>query len=61
MNWYHRVERRYVEYGTSFEATRAFGLFRCLYDTVYNMNMAHLSHEVETVFERLMDAGVRPR
>ena len=48
MNWYHRAERRYVEYGSSFEATRAFGLFRSLYDTVYNMNMAHLSHEVET-------------
>jgi len=59
MNWYHRVERRYVEYGSSLEATRAFGLFRTLYDTVYNMNMAHLSHEVETVFERLEDAGVR--
>ncbi|HSJ17586.1 MAG TPA: alkaline phosphatase family protein [Solirubrobacterales bacterium] len=59
MNWYHRVERRYVEYGSSLEATRAFGLFRTLYDTVYNMNMAHLSHEVETVFERLDDAGVR--
>jgi hypothetical protein len=59
MNWYHRAERRYVEYGSSWEATRAFGLFRTLYDTVYNMNMAHLSHEVETVFERLGDAGVR--
>jgi hypothetical protein len=59
MNWYHRVERRYVEYGSSLEATRAFGLFRTLYDTVYNMNMAHLSHEVETVFESLDDAGVR--
>jgi hypothetical protein len=59
MNWYHRMERRYVEYGTSLEATRAFGLFRCLYDTVYNMNMSHLSPEVETVFERLGDAGVR--
>ena len=59
MNWYHRVERRYVEYGSSLEATRAFGLFRTLYDTVYNMNMAHLSHEVETVFERLDDAGIR--
>ncbi len=59
MNWYHRTERRYVEYGSSFEATRAFGLFRSLYDTVYNMNMAHLSHEVETVFERLGDAGLR--
>jgi predicted AlkP superfamily pyrophosphatase or phosphodiesterase len=59
MNWYHRAERRYVEYGSSWEATRAFGLFRTLYDTVYNMNMAHLSHEVATVFERLGDAGVR--
>ncbi len=59
MNWYHRAERRYVEYGSSWEATRAFGLFRTLYDTVYNMNMAHLSHEVETVFERLGDAGLR--
>ncbi len=59
MNWYHRAEHRYVEYGSSLEATRAFGLFRTLYDTVYNMNMAHLSHEVETVFERLGDVGVR--
>jgi hypothetical protein len=59
MNWYHRAEHRYVEYGSSLEATRAFGLFRTLYDTVYNMNMAHLSHEAMTVFERLGDAGVR--
>ena len=59
MNWYHRAEHRYVEYGSSWEATRTFGLFRTLYDTVYNMNMAHLSHEVETIFERLGDARVR--
>lgn len=59
MNWFHRVERRYVEYGSSFEATRTFGLFRAMYDLVYNMNLGHLSHEVETVFERLGDAGVR--
>ena len=58
-NWYHRAEQRYVEYGSSFEATRAFGLFRALYDIVYNMNMSHLSHEVETIFERLGDAGIR--
>lgn len=58
-NSYHRAEERYVEYGSSFEATRAFGLFRTLYDIVYNMNMSHLSHEVETIFERLGDNGVR--
>src|ERR671924_2362864 len=59
MNWYHRVERRYIEYGSSFEATRTFGLFRAMYDLVYNMNLDHLSWEAPTLFERLGDAGVR--
>jgi len=59
MNWYHRAEERYVEYGSSFEATRLFGLFRSLYDTVYNLNMGHLNHETLTCFERLGDAGFR--
>ena len=59
MNWFHRVERRYIEYGSSFEATRTFGLFRAMYDLVYNMNLDHLSWETPTVFEKLGDAGVR--
>jgi hypothetical protein len=59
MNWYHRLERRYVEYGSSLEATRAVGVFRALYDLVYNMNLAHLNPQVETLFERLDDAGLR--
>jgi hypothetical protein len=59
MNWYHRGEERYVEYGSSFPATRAFGVVRSLYDTVYNMNMAHLSRAQRTVFEHLDDAGLR--
>ena len=59
MNWYHRGEERYVEYGSSFPATRAFGVVRSLYDTVYNMNMAHLSRARKTVFEHLDDAGLR--
>jgi hypothetical protein len=59
MNWYHRGEERYVEYGSSFQATRAFGFVRSLYDTVYNMNMAHLSRARRTVFEHLDDAELR--
>jgi predicted AlkP superfamily pyrophosphatase or phosphodiesterase len=59
MNWYHRDERRYVEYGSSFSASRQFGVLRSLTDTVYRMNAEHLSSEVETVFETLDDAGVR--
>ena len=59
MNWYHRGEARYVEYGTSFRASQAFGIKQSLTDTIYNMNLEHLSKDVETVFERLDDAGVR--
>jgi hypothetical protein len=59
MNWYHRDEGRYVEYGTSFRASQAFGFKQSLTDTIYNMNLEHLSSETPTVFERLDDAGVR--
>jgi hypothetical protein len=59
MNWWHRGEDRYVEYGTSFGASRAFGIKQSLTDTIYNMNLEHLSRDVETVFERLDDAEVR--
>ncbi len=59
MNWFHKLERRYVEYGSSLEATRTVGVFRALYDLVYNMNLAHLNPAAETLFERLDDAGVR--
>jgi hypothetical protein len=59
MNWYSRDEGRYVEYGSSFSASRQFGVLRSLTDTVYRMNAEHLSHDVETVYETLDDAGVR--
>jgi hypothetical protein len=59
MNWYHRVEQRYVEYGSSIEASRAFGIFRSLHDLVYNMNLAHLNPGIETIFETLDDRGIR--
>jgi hypothetical protein len=59
MNWFHRGEERYVEYGSSFPATRAFGVVRSLFDTVYNMNMAHLTRGRRTIFEYLDDAEIR--
>jgi Type I phosphodiesterase / nucleotide pyrophosphatase len=59
MNWYHRDEARYIEYGSSFSASRQFGVLRSLTDTVYRMNAEHLSPEIETIFESLDDADVR--
>jgi hypothetical protein len=59
MNWYSRADERYVEYGSSFSASRKFGLNRQLVDTIFNMNEHHLSSDVATIFETLDDAGVR--
>jgi hypothetical protein len=59
MNWFHREEHRYVEYGSSFRAAQRFGIVRQLTDTVYNMNRAHLSSQTQTVFETLDDSDVR--
>lgn len=59
INWYARDEGRYVEYGTSLAAARVFGVLRVLTDTVYELNLAHLSRRVTTVFEKLEDHGIR--
>lgn len=59
MNWYHRAERRYVEYGSSFAASRRHGIGQTLGDTVYAMNRDHLAPDVPTLFEQLDDAGLR--
>jgi hypothetical protein len=56
--WYHRGERRIVEYGSSFAAIRAVGARRSIRDSVFNMNHAHLSRRAVTVFEALDDAGL---
>ncbi|MEI7624699.1 MAG: alkaline phosphatase family protein [Actinomycetota bacterium] len=59
MNWYHRGEQRYVEYGSSFQASRTIGIKRSLIDLVYNLNLSHLSRDTPTLFETLDDADVR--
>ncbi len=56
--WYHRGERRIVEYGSSFGALRAAGMAQSILDTVINMNRTHLGHEAVTVYEALEDAGL---
>lgn len=56
--WYHREERRLVEYGSSFGALRAAGFSRSLRDTIIDMNRAHLGRRAVTVFEALEDAGL---
>src|SRR5205823_6724481 len=51
--WYHRGERRIVEYGSSFAAVRAAGTRQALLDAIFNMSEQHLGAEAVTVFEAL--------
>src|SRR5207247_614106 len=56
--WYHREERRIVEYGSSFPAMRAAGTRRSIVDTIFEMNGRHLGRQAVTVFEALEEAGI---
>jgi len=55
--WWHRREKRIVEYGSSFAALRAAGMAQSITDTIYNMNQRHLGARSVTVYEALEDAG----
>jgi len=56
--WWHRDERRIVEYGSSFAALRAAGMAQSITDTIFNMNERHLGRDAVTAFEALEDAGL---
>ncbi len=58
--WYHRGERRLVEYGSSFPAMRAVGARQAIRDSIFNLSHAHLSADATTVFEAAADAGLVP-
>jgi predicted AlkP superfamily pyrophosphatase or phosphodiesterase len=56
--WWHRDERRIVEYGSSFAALRAAGMAQAITDTIFNMNQRHLGEDAVTLYEALEDAGL---
>jgi Type I phosphodiesterase / nucleotide pyrophosphatase len=56
--WYHRGERRVVEYGSSFGAMRAVGTRRAVKDAIVEMNAEHLARDAVTVYEALEDEGL---
>jgi hypothetical protein len=56
--WYHREERRVVEYGSSFGAMRAVGTRRVIKDAIVEMNAEHLAADAVTVYEALEDSGL---
>src|SRR5256714_10867499 len=55
--WYHRGERRIIEYGSSFAALRAAGRRRSILDAIFNMNEQHLAADAVTIYEALEDEG----
>jgi hypothetical protein len=58
LQWYHRGEQRFVEYGSSFQATLVEGAKQSVDDAVVNLNHVHLSPKLTTIFEAVEDAGM---
>jgi hypothetical protein len=56
--WYHRGEKRVVEYGSSFAAVRRAGARRSIRDAILGMNQEHLGADAVTIFEALEEAGL---
>jgi predicted AlkP superfamily pyrophosphatase or phosphodiesterase len=56
--WYHRDERRVVEYGSSFAAVRAAGTRRSMRDSIFAMAHEHVARDALTMFEALEDEGL---
>ena len=56
--WWHRGQRRIVEYGSSFGAMRAAGARRSIRDTIVGMNAEHLSPDATTLYEDAEGAGL---
>jgi hypothetical protein len=59
LQWYHRGEQRFVEYGSSFQATLVEGAKQSVDDAVVNLNHVHLSPKLRTIFEVVEDAGMK--
>jgi predicted AlkP superfamily pyrophosphatase or phosphodiesterase len=56
--WYHRQERRVIEYGSSLGAVLAAGVRETIRNSVIDMSSRHLSPAATTVFEALEDSGL---
>src|SRR4051794_41892236 len=56
--WYHRRERRLVEYGSSFSAVRAAGARRPLPHPGFPMTPEHVSPPAATALQALHDDGL---
>ncbi len=56
--WYHREERRIINYGATPQAIWKIGLKTVAKDLVCNLNAEHLSRKVKTIHEILEDHGL---
>ncbi len=55
--WYHREEKRIINYGATPQAIWKIGLKTVLQDLMCNLNGEHLSRQVKTIHEFLEDYG----
>ncbi|AEF94129.1 type I phosphodiesterase/nucleotide pyrophosphatase [Desulfotomaculum nigrificans CO-1-SRB] len=56
--WYHRGERRIVDYGANWWSIWKNGLVQTCQDMIFNLNHKHLSWQVRTIYEELEARGL---
>lgn len=56
--WYHRGERRIVNYNAKWSTVLKGGLLQAAQDLVFNLNHKQLSWEVQTIYEDLETKGL---
>ncbi|CCO07201.1 alkaline phosphatase family protein [Desulforamulus hydrothermalis] len=56
--WYHRGERRIINYNFNWLSLFQRGLQQKVQDLVFNLNHRHLSWEVQTIYEQLEVKGI---
>ncbi|MEG6522160.1 alkaline phosphatase family protein [Desulfotomaculum sp. 1211_IL3151] len=57
MVWYHRGERRFVDYGSSWLSFIKNGFIQTAQDFLYNLNHRQLGWQVQTIYESLEPRG----
>ncbi|ABO50217.1 type I phosphodiesterase/nucleotide pyrophosphatase [Desulforamulus reducens MI-1] len=57
MVWYHRGERRIVDYGSTWLSFIKNGIIQTVQDFVYNLNHKQLGWQIQTIYENLESKG----
>lgn len=57
--WFKKDENRLINYGTGRKEVSKHGVKQVVHDGLIHLNQAHLSEDVDTIYEELMSTGLK--